>query len=1717
MPPVLAQSLLPYNVTPPAPYAVPVVQPDGTTLHLIARGNPWQPWSETTDGYTVVKTPAGYYEYATEQQGSLIGSGRPAQDPERRTLLDQRRLLSLNKHQRPVLDVEQKKALRQQLSPFRNARTVARGTMPSQGKINVLAICIEYPDLPHTRTVDSFFNMFNGPSAKPTFKQFFLDNSYGKLDMSVDVVGWVQAKENYANYGHSGGYAASHDLVAEAIDAAEDKGVDFSKYDNNNDGKVDGVVVIHSGPGAEEGSRSEYIWSHRWAINSRYYDQRNISDYTIQPETRYGGPVGIGIFCHEFGHLLGLPDLYDTNFGDGKSNGIGEWGLMGTGGWLGSEDYPAGMTAWSKETLGWAEIRDITDEYGAYDLRAASQHNEFYKVRTPHENEYFLLENRQRQGVDRSLSGSGLAIWHIDQNRASSYPASNSVNGDVRRKGVDLEEADGRNDLDNSSNRSDAGDLFPGTAGQMSFDYSTKPSSAMYVSVSGSTESGLKLENIRETDGRIAFSYRKDGDVGGACSDPATATAGKNQAEQPTAWYEFTLPKDGGIALEYSGKNAQIAVYTACDGQPVAESATGNLAVGYLRRGQKVLIKWEFSGQPKLPLTWDLRIEDSVTAKDSLALVSIYQRTAGPSWTKKRNWLTGPVASWEGVKIKDGRVTELQLENAGLRNSLPTELYQLTALRKLTILEENLGGTLSNELTKLNELEELSVEVPGLSVSFLPEINKLKQLKKLRLVSVAANQAIPGAIGQLTNLEELVLRNAKVTGRVPEALGQCLALTRIDLSENQLEGAVPARLFNLPNLTFVALRDNRLESLPTNVLAAGKLRECYLQNNRLQNSLPRDVDRPSATPLTLALDNNQFNGSVPEAWATITFDELTLSNNQLTGELPALGMPVRLDISNNRFTKLPTLTKTSFSRGKTCVLVCHSNQLTFDDLMPNREYLNCPNCQDRYAPQADVRLSLDRNLKSGESTTLTLPLDEGVAENRYTWYRQNQAVSETNDNALTVSSFSANQAGAYRVDITNAAFPGLTISVAGIRLNFQEKQLPTLTVPTLANKQFGDAPFTINSQSSAGLPVEYRKVSGPIVLDGNRVTIRGAGEAVIKVVSPGNDTYAAVEQEITFTIARATPVIEVTEVGDKMFGDDPFQLAIRATNDLSVSLTVEVGNVTLDNRWVQINGTGNVRIRASRRGDQDYEAAEPVLIEFDVNRAAQSLTFAEVADTTYVPNGVIPLATNLSSDLDVQYEVVSGGVTIDDGRAIMKEAGSVTIRAFRNGNENYTPADPVTRSFTIAKAPQQIYFPRIDDKFATDNPFAPEASSSANQPVRFRIRRGPATITAEGLLSLTGAGEVTVEAYQEGSVNYEAADPVSQSFLVRAANKENQRLTVTGVPDTVLVGETLTLTINSSSGLSPKVQVAGPVTLADTVTLAVESLGDNYYQATTTFGQEGTVAVLVAQAGDDTYNAAATFKKTITVLTDLPPVRPLAQSLVFGPADRQYGDSVDVQTSSSLPVSLEVLEGPARITEDGWVKMTGLGTVRVKTTQEGSDRYAAIDTVIEFTVSPAAQAIRFEATQLNDSTYLLQGSVTSGLPVAYTVQSGEAVLLADTLRVRGGEEVVVVATQGGSEFYQAAEPQSKTFAPEVITSVEEVSPVVLRIYPNPSSAVFRIELAPDVTAAEYRVFNTQGQQLLRGTIRPADAILDLGHIATGTYVLSLQTDQSSTRHRLIRQ
>ena len=1701
--PGVAQSETPDHQTPPAPYAIPVEQPDGTVVHLFVRGDQAHHWTESTDGYPLIKNDSGYYEYARVQGTSLVRTGIRAQDPRERSLAAQRSLLALPRHQKPRDTFRPLAARTAFSSPSASARTSS--PMPVSGKVRLLAICIDYPNRSATYRVEDFLRLFNGPNQGRSFSDYFRESSYGKLDISVDVVGWTRAKNNFQSYSHGEhGFDGARGLVAEAIDAAEARGVDFSKYDNNNDGNVDGIIIIHSGPGAEEAGNDNYIWSHRWAIPSRFYDGRNISDYMIQPEIRFSERVNIGIFCHEFGHLLGLPDLYDTDYSNGTNSGIGHWGLMGRGGWAGREATPAGLSAWSKSALGWADIQDITGKHGAYSLSAASQSNSFYKIRTPRSDEYFLLENRQQTGVDTELPGSGMAIWHIDQDKTSQYPGSNMVNGDTDRKGVDLEEADGRDELDAlPAHSGDSGDLYPGSAGNTEFSPRSYPTSDTYVAQQGSNNSGINLQDIHERNGTITFTYQREGNnVGTSCEQSMIAVLGENKASRTVNWYEFTLPNSGVVSLESSAIPGNVKVYTACDGQVLAQSAGSDISLAYLPQGQRLLIRWEFANQPARPAVWRLKLENSVVRTDSLALVAIYQKMEGARWNKRTNWLQGSVASWEGVRTSQGRVTELRFEQAGLKNGFPQELYQLTGLKRFIVSEAQLSGAIGEEFATLTQLEEVRIAVPGLPVRFLKSVAQLTNLRQLRLADVVLDASLPDNIDKLRKLERLELPNTRLVGAVPATLGEIRNLTYLDLSVNRLSGGIPTSLFK-NNLVYLSMHENQLETLPSNLLTNPKLTECYLHRNRLAGSLPREVNRPDDLPLTLTLARNELTGSVPESWTKVAFEELTLNQNQLVGVFPPIRMPKRLDISVNNFTKLPALPN---ARSAAAVLICHSNYFTFEDLLPNQRYLTCADCQNRYSPQGEAVVNVERSIKAGDASSIRLPFDEGVTTSQYVWYRKNEVVYQSQANALTVASFSTAQVGAYECLITNPTFPGLTLRVVGISLSIQDKLAQTLTIAEIGNKKFGDEPFRLGGKSSADLPVVYQKLEGPVSIEGEVVTILGAGNAKIKMLAAGNDAYASSERVVEFTIDKAKPTIRVGEISDKTYGDEPFALDVKANSNLSVKLTVEAGDVKLSNQTVTIGGAGAVRIRASRQEDQDYEAAEPVMITFDVARASQTLIFNELNDVRYEPEGEILLSATSSSSLPVVYEVVRGGVEVANGALIIQQAGEVTIRATQPGNNNYRPATAQQQTFTIDKAPQEIFFSDVSNKRTTDPAFTLEARSSSTLPVSFRILSGPATLDDKNRLTIQGkqGGEIVVEATQQGNENYLPANPVRQEILVRSAEKENQEILVSPLPDTAMVGEFIALVSTTDKGLAAVVDLAGEARA-------------NYDDGNLYFLEAGELIVRLSHPGNDAYNPVSV-DKFIVVLDTLPNIKPQSQTLVFGPADRQFGETIIVNTARGEQPTVEIVSGPATVGANGVISTTGTGSVLIRVTHPANNQFEAIDTVLAFLVTRASQQITFEAISLNDSSFHLLAQVPSELPVEYTIDSGEGVIRGDTLVARASGEIVVTARQAGNENYLAADPVQKTFSAEIVTSTTiAADQEVIDVFPNPSPAVFNVRLAPASTLVRYRVVDVRGQLLMKGVIRFSESSLNLSHLASGTYILYLQTDHKNSFHRLLKE
>ncbi len=297
-----------------------------------------------------------------------------------------------------------------------------------------------------------------GNSTSQTMKKYFDDMSNGLLSLDFDIKGPYNAPHGWQYYGEndSNGYdKRAAELAGFAVDQAQKDGVDFSVYDNDDDGSADTVIVIHAGRGEETGADPDTVWSHNWTLSggaasgdgsgARYYDGVTINNYTMQPEyTYFKGDSSIGVFCHEFGHVLGLPDLYDTS---GETRGVGSWSLMSGGSWgSGDGEDPAPLLAWERYDIGgsgWIEIQAVTS--GSKTVNDIESAKTAFRVNLNTDNsQYLLLEGKtEATGTEWFVPETGILITQINEDIISLYrSSSNTVNaGYDRVHGINIVEA----------------------------------------------------------------------------------------------------------------------------------------------------------------------------------------------------------------------------------------------------------------------------------------------------------------------------------------------------------------------------------------------------------------------------------------------------------------------------------------------------------------------------------------------------------------------------------------------------------------------------------------------------------------------------------------------------------------------------------------------------------------------------------------------------------------------------------------------------------------------------------------------------------------------------------------------------------------------------------------------------------------------------------------------------------------------------------------------------------------------------------------------------------------------------------------------------------------------------------------------------------------------------------------------------------------------------
>ncbi|WP_455064871.1 M6 family metalloprotease domain-containing protein [Prevotella sp.] len=447
---------------------IQVKQADGTTITVILRGDEHINWYTTLDGVLLVQAADNsYYVGKVTKDGRLIATQQLAHEATWRSNAERN---LIDKQDKDKFYSYVSKVAEQSENSYNNSPltriTVDSGYdrvpyFPHTGSPKALVILAEFADttftIQNTKQVFTNYLMNEGHFSETAYAQnrnykgvrgYFKDCSYGQFTPTFDVVGPVKLPKPQTYYG------AGNDNIAELMtDAcnAVDNEVDFSQYDANGDGLVDLVYIIYAGHSANyRGNASTDIWPKSGTtILSKTFDGKSIRRYGVSNELAGRENKkkeketinGIGLFCHEFSHTLGLPDIYayKTNAEDQNDQGMELWDLMDGGTEVQGGRVPSPYLAWEREAMGWMSIDTLTTDCHIANLKTIDNGGKAYKILNPSApNEYIVLQSIQKggwyQGWGNGSYPKGLLVYRISyvSNKVNVFDFPNNVKGKPR-------------------------------------------------------------------------------------------------------------------------------------------------------------------------------------------------------------------------------------------------------------------------------------------------------------------------------------------------------------------------------------------------------------------------------------------------------------------------------------------------------------------------------------------------------------------------------------------------------------------------------------------------------------------------------------------------------------------------------------------------------------------------------------------------------------------------------------------------------------------------------------------------------------------------------------------------------------------------------------------------------------------------------------------------------------------------------------------------------------------------------------------------------------------------------------------------------------------------------------------------------------------------------------------------------------------------------------
>ena len=494
-----------------------ITQSDGSTIEVIKIGDERRHIYITTDGIAVGRTSsaADFYYLTTSGLSTLKAHNAGERSHAEQTFLSEN-----------AAELSGQQILRSRASSRVKMQSATpskkTGEVVNKGQARIPVLLVQYSDKKFLdsnprSTFEKFFR-----DGSTSARQYFEDQSNGLFQPQFDVYGPYTLSGKRATYGGNdywGNDKGVGTMVAQACIGLAGQ-IDFSKYDNDGDGECDTVIVLYAGEGEASSDVDESVWPCQWDLassdygKSLNYNSTKINRFAVFNELNVmsGAPKveGIGTFCHEFSHCLGLPDFYDTQYTG--HFGMASWSLMDSGSYNDDGYTPIGYSAYEKEFMGWLKIDDASENTN-YALPLFNSGNaatdKAVKITNPADaNEYYIIENRARQGWDTYIPADGLMISHVTYSQ-SAWDGNTVNDYDLQR--MTLVPADGELKLNRYTyggetyyepdEQSLLSDLWPyGNANEL-----TDESTPSFSPNTGRTIGMPVTEMTRNSDGTISF------------------------------------------------------------------------------------------------------------------------------------------------------------------------------------------------------------------------------------------------------------------------------------------------------------------------------------------------------------------------------------------------------------------------------------------------------------------------------------------------------------------------------------------------------------------------------------------------------------------------------------------------------------------------------------------------------------------------------------------------------------------------------------------------------------------------------------------------------------------------------------------------------------------------------------------------------------------------------------------------------------------------------------------------------------------------------------------------------------------------------------------------------------------------------------------------------------------------------------------------------------